>query len=198
MMSRMSRRRGSARMLRLPSARAPHSMRPWNQPTTSPSASRAAVARHSAASSSSVVHVAAALLDDAAVANHGGDRRPHRTRCPSTSAPCEGRPAAYPRSRATRRAPRRARCRCRRPPAGCRRCETACSCGSCRWPRCSSRSRRRGRARRPECARAPRAARERRPLRTRAAPRRRDPRDGNRPARSGRRAGPSNSISRSV
>ncbi len=36
----MSRRRGSARMLRLPSARAPHSMRPWNQPTMSPAARR--------------------------------------------------------------------------------------------------------------------------------------------------------------
>ena len=30
-------------MLRLPSARAPHSIRPWNQPTTFPSAMRVAV-----------------------------------------------------------------------------------------------------------------------------------------------------------
>ncbi len=34
----MSARRGSQTMERLPSARGPHSMRPWNQPITLPSA----------------------------------------------------------------------------------------------------------------------------------------------------------------
>ena len=42
-MSRISTRRGSHRMLRLPSARGPHSIRPWNQPTTLPFAISAAV-----------------------------------------------------------------------------------------------------------------------------------------------------------
>ena len=42
-MSRISGRRGSHRMLRLPSARGPHSIRPWNQPTTLPFAISAAV-----------------------------------------------------------------------------------------------------------------------------------------------------------
>ena len=37
----MSARRGSPSIERLPSARGPHSMRPWNQPTTRPSANRA-------------------------------------------------------------------------------------------------------------------------------------------------------------
>src|SRR5216684_6658094 len=45
MMSRMSARRGSATMLRWPRARAPHSMRPWNQPTTCPWATRSAAQR---------------------------------------------------------------------------------------------------------------------------------------------------------
>src|SRR6266702_889496 len=45
MMSRMSARRGSATMLRWPRARAPHSTRPWNQPTTCPWATRSAAQR---------------------------------------------------------------------------------------------------------------------------------------------------------
>ena len=47
----MSARRGSHRIERLPSARGPHSMRPWNQPTTLPSAMAAAVRRQSSPSS---------------------------------------------------------------------------------------------------------------------------------------------------
>ena len=41
-MSFMSARRGSATIERLPSARGPNSIRPWNQPTTSPAAIRSA------------------------------------------------------------------------------------------------------------------------------------------------------------
>ena len=48
--SRMSARRGSATMLRFPSARAPHSMRPWNHPTTHPPAISSAAVRHSSSS----------------------------------------------------------------------------------------------------------------------------------------------------
>ena len=47
----MSARRGSQTIERLPSARGPHSMRPWNQPTTLPSAIAAAVRRQSSPSS---------------------------------------------------------------------------------------------------------------------------------------------------
>ena len=47
----MSCRRGSATIERLPSARGPNSMRPWNQPTTSPSAIRSATWSKSCASS---------------------------------------------------------------------------------------------------------------------------------------------------
>jgi hypothetical protein len=45
----MSARRGSHRMDRFPNARGPHSIRPWNQPTTLPSAMAAAVSLQSAA-----------------------------------------------------------------------------------------------------------------------------------------------------
>ena len=48
----MSSRRGSARIERLPSARGPTSIRPWNQPTTSPAAIRSATNGNSASSSS--------------------------------------------------------------------------------------------------------------------------------------------------
>src|SRR5215510_13542902 len=44
-LSFMSARRGSARMLRLPSARGPNSERPWNQPNTLPSESSFADSR---------------------------------------------------------------------------------------------------------------------------------------------------------
>src|SRR2546430_1810252 len=44
----MSARRGSQRIERFPSARGPHSMRPWNQPTTLPSAIAWAVRAHNA------------------------------------------------------------------------------------------------------------------------------------------------------
>ncbi len=64
----MSARRGSQRIERLPSARGPHSMRPWNQPTTLPSAIAAAVRRQSSASS-------AMFFDRAA---RRGDARPLR------------------------------------------------------------------------------------------------------------------------
>ena len=50
-MSFMSARRGSPRIERLPSARGPHSSRPWNQPITLPSAIACAVRRQSVASS---------------------------------------------------------------------------------------------------------------------------------------------------
>ena len=50
--SRMAGSRASARMERAPSARGPNSMRPWNQPTTCPSASASAVAARSASSES--------------------------------------------------------------------------------------------------------------------------------------------------
>ena len=43
----ISARRGSARILRLPSARGPHSVAPWNQPTIFPAAMRRAVASSS-------------------------------------------------------------------------------------------------------------------------------------------------------
>ena len=51
----MSARRGSQTIERLPSARGPHSMRPWNQPTTLPSATAAAARRHSSASAAAFV-----------------------------------------------------------------------------------------------------------------------------------------------
>jgi hypothetical protein len=47
----MSGRRGSTTIERLPSARGPNSIRPWNQPTTSPAAIRSAIAGKSAPSS---------------------------------------------------------------------------------------------------------------------------------------------------
>ena len=47
----MSARRGSPMIERLPSARGPHSMRPWNQPITSPRATAAAVRLQSSPSS---------------------------------------------------------------------------------------------------------------------------------------------------
>ncbi len=48
----MSERRGSVTIERLPSARGPNSIRPWNQPTTSPSAIRSATVGKSCSSSS--------------------------------------------------------------------------------------------------------------------------------------------------
>src|SRR5271170_7612664 len=54
-MSFISGRRGSAKMLRLPSARGPHSAAPWNQPTIFPSAMCRALVCSSAASSSSAI-----------------------------------------------------------------------------------------------------------------------------------------------
>src|SRR5437588_5142332 len=47
----ISARRGSHTIDRLPSARGPHSMRPWNHPTTLPSATAAAVRGQSSPSS---------------------------------------------------------------------------------------------------------------------------------------------------
>ena len=46
----MSERRGSPRIDRLPSARGPHSIRPWNQPMTRPAAMAAAVRWYKAGS----------------------------------------------------------------------------------------------------------------------------------------------------
>ena len=59
----MSARRGSQTIERLPSARGPHSMRPWNQPTTLPSAIAAAVRRHSSASSAMLSTEQPACID---------------------------------------------------------------------------------------------------------------------------------------
>ena len=108
----MSSRRGSVTIERLPSARGPNSIRPWNQPTTSPAAMRSATVRKSASSSSS---------SDSRPAR--AERAPVLAR-PSTRARCTRDPS---RSRAggrasgsTRGTRRRPRCRCRRPRAGCR------------------------------------------------------------------------------
>jgi hypothetical protein len=51
-MSFMSSRRGSTTIDRLPSARGPNSIRPWNQPTTSPASIRSATKGKSASSAS--------------------------------------------------------------------------------------------------------------------------------------------------
>ena len=63
----MSARRGSHRMERLPRARGPHSMRPWNQPTTWPSAMRKAVRRQSSSGSFDPPDRAARGLEGGAV-----------------------------------------------------------------------------------------------------------------------------------
>ena len=116
MMSRMSARRGSARMLRLPSARAPHSMRPWNQPTISPSAIRAAV---QSAERRLVRH------DVARCSRLPAGRRHERQaaiavavdiQAPSSHVSSRSDGAAQ-RLHSTHERRRRARCRCRRPPA---------------------------------------------------------------------------------
>ena len=109
----MSGRRGSATIERLPSARGPNSIRPWNQPTTSPAAIRSATSANSA-SSSSRSRVQA-----------GSGERGRALVVRSTPARCRRAPSrtrAGARAPGARRgAPRRPRCPSRRPPAGRRR-----------------------------------------------------------------------------
>ncbi len=106
----MSARRGSQTMERLPRARGPHSMRPWNQPTTSPSAIALAV---SAAERGLVVETPPCSLRpqspaspsqrraDLESSNIAGPSRRgpwRRTRSPPSSAPHEQRrPDCSPR-----------------------------------------------------------------------------------------------------
>ena len=71
-MSFMSARRGSPRIERLPSARGPHSMRPWNQPITLPSEIACAVRRHSVASSAMRSMRAARRVEIGAPRGDGG------------------------------------------------------------------------------------------------------------------------------
>ena len=112
----MSARRGSPRIERLPSARGPHSMRPWNQPITLPSAIACAVCRQSVASSAmrSMLQPAASKS-----ARRCGDQR-SRSRPASPTAPSRRGPSrsdAWPsrrRSCARSRRPRRSRRRHRR------------------------------------------------------------------------------------
>ena len=114
----------SPRIERLPSARGPNSIRPWNQPTTFSSAIAAATSSTSASSSSSSVVRADRCRGrrDLAVGivARARDRRRHARR---------GRRVRAAGARAMqmvrRRAPRRARRRRRRPPAGSR-CRSNC------------------------------------------------------------------------
>ena len=138
----MSARRGSPRIERLPSARGPHSMRPWNQPTTSPSAMRGGGlpaelvlvvdplgpcsprprARRDGASISALDAPSPKAGPQVGVLHHEAARAAER-----------------PRARRQRR--RRSRRRRRPPPPGRRGRGTACARRSCRWRPSSWRSR---------------------------------------------------------
>ncbi len=155
----MSARRGSHRIERLPSARGPHSMRPWNQPTTWPVGDR----RRGAPAE--LVRIVDALdacsrqrrsrprwRSIAALDRAVGERRARGRRGPST----KPRGAAVPVPDGEGRADRAAgvaRGRLDVELAG-----RACARRSCRWRPSSWRSRRRGRARRSPVRRVQRGS----------------------------------------
>ena len=126
---------------RCPSARGPNSMRPWNSPTTCPSAMSRAMCRAQSAAGQLDVRVTVRLqvLTDLLVAELRTEVcAAHGIR----AAVCAH--ARVPARCATRRAPPRARRRHRRPPAGSR-CRRRCPLGAVgHWPRSSA-------PRRPPC-----------------------------------------------
>ena len=194
----MSARRGSPRIERLPSARGPHSMRPWNQPTTLPSAIAAAVRWHSVASSAMRSTVQPAASKSALrCGEQRRDRRRRRTAGPSRRGPSTKCARCAARACARSRRPRRSRRRHRPPRTARRRCWNGVrSQHLAVGDRVHGAAAGEREARRRRSARAARPADGRRPPRTSPAPSARCRDAAPRAASSGRARGPEQLLQR--